>query len=93
MSNSIIKRCCFSLTVLHLTAGVSLAHGLAALEVLPGTRPLVAEGDLAAQMVAGIDRFLMRELADSAAKRERSGNATPLPPRGTWNRSRPIGPD
>ncbi|HLW64345.1 MAG TPA: hypothetical protein VKS79_03430 [Gemmataceae bacterium] len=36
-------------------------------EELPGTKPLTMEGDLAAQMVAGIDKYLMRDL-DSAAK-------------------------
>ncbi len=35
----------------------------AADEQLPSTEPLTAEGDLAAQMVAGIDRFLLRETA------------------------------
>ena len=34
---------------------------------LPGTKPLNMQGDLAAQMVAGIDKYLMREL-DTAAK-------------------------
>ena len=29
---------------------------------LPGTKPLTMDGDLAAQMVAGIDKYLMREL-------------------------------
>ncbi len=41
-----------------------------AAEPLPATKPLTLEGDLAAQMVAGIDRYLMRELADSVAKRK-----------------------
>ena len=40
------------------------AAGRAA-EPLPATQPLVIEGDLAEQMVAGIDRFLLRETADS----------------------------
>src|SRR6516165_7498135 len=39
----------------------------ASAEELPGTKPLTTEGDLAAQMVAGIDKYLMREL-DKAAK-------------------------
>src|SRR5262245_58040519 len=39
-------------------------------EPLPGTKPLTAEGDLAAQMVAGIDKYLMRELAASVEKRK-----------------------
>jgi dienelactone hydrolase len=37
---------------------------------LPGTEPLTREGDLAAQMVQGIDRFLMRETAESVKRRE-----------------------
>ncbi|HJT78373.1 MAG TPA: hypothetical protein VJ739_14310, partial [Gemmataceae bacterium] len=39
-------------------------------EPLPDTRPLTTEGDLAAQMVSGIDKYLMRELAASVAKRK-----------------------
>src|SRR5262245_18805335 len=39
-------------------------------EPLPGTQPLTTEGDLAAQMVAGIDKYLMRELAASVEKRK-----------------------
>jgi dienelactone hydrolase len=36
---------------------------------LPGTQPLTVEGDLAAQMVDGIDRFLLRETEASIAGR------------------------
>src|SRR5687767_5416844 len=39
-------------------------------ELLPGAQPLTATGDLSAQMVAGIDRFLMQETKDSIAKRD-----------------------
>jgi dienelactone hydrolase len=39
-------------------------------EPLPGTKPLTREGDLAAQMVAGIDKYLMRELAASVERRQ-----------------------
>jgi dienelactone hydrolase len=46
---------------------------LATAEELPGTKPLTMEGDIAAQMVAGIDKYLMREL-DAACQ----GDA------GTW---------
>ena len=38
---------------------------------LAGTAPLALEGDLAARMVEGIDRFLSRELAASVATRPR----------------------
>jgi dienelactone hydrolase len=37
---------------------------------LEGTKPLTAEGDLAAKMVEGIDRYLNRELAASRERRE-----------------------
>src|SRR5258708_32242033 len=36
---------------------------------LPGTTLLTAPGDLSTQMVAGIDRFLMRELERSVGER------------------------
>ncbi len=47
-----------------------LALSPVAAEPLPGTQPLTLEGDLAAQMVAGIDKYLMRELAESVEKRK-----------------------
>lgn len=45
-----------------------MASALSA-QPLPGTAPLATGGDLALQMVEGIDRYLMRELAASPAKR------------------------
>jgi dienelactone hydrolase len=54
---------CFVLALLAPSAGAG--------EPLPGTKPLTREGDLAAQMVAGIDRYLMRELAASVEGRKR----------------------
>jgi dienelactone hydrolase len=38
-------------------------------EPFPGTKPLTTEGDLAAQMVAGIDKYLMRAIAVSVEQR------------------------
>lgn len=38
--------------------------------VLPETKPLEMQGDIAATMVEGIDRFLLKELAAAPAKRE-----------------------
>ncbi len=38
-------------------------------QVLPGTEPLEPLDDFAAAMVAGIDRYLLRELAESVARR------------------------
>jgi dienelactone hydrolase len=40
-------------------------------DTLPGTQPLTLEGDLSARMVAGIDRFLMREIDRSVQRRQR----------------------
>ena len=40
-------------------------------EPLPGTEPLTMEGDIAAQMVAGIDKFLLREIDLSVERREK----------------------
>ena len=37
---------------------------------IPGTQALLMEGDLSAQMVAGIDRFLMRMTDESGDQRE-----------------------
>ncbi len=41
---------------------------------LPGTRPLTAEGDLAAQLVEGVDRFLLRQTGRSVTGRARHWN-------------------
>jgi dienelactone hydrolase len=56
-------RCALSLLILLLPL-------TAPAEPLPGTAALTAEGDLAAAMVAGIDRYLMREIAASVEKRQ-----------------------
>ncbi|MGH9806608.1 MAG: alpha/beta hydrolase family protein, partial [Terriglobia bacterium] len=55
----------FSLCVLCVLGGSTLQA-----QPLAGTKPLTQPGDLAAQMVAGIDKYLMRELAASAEKRK-----------------------
>src|SRR6266540_4446658 len=56
--------------VLALVAVCGLLAPLAAGEPLPDTKPLTLEGDLAAQMVAGIDKYLTRETAASVEKRK-----------------------
>src|SRR5438874_809320 len=37
---------------------------------LPGTDPLTLEGDIASQLVDGVDKFLLREIDEAAGKRE-----------------------
>src|SRR6266545_4201641 len=55
--------------ILGLIAALCFVPSLAAQQPLPGTKPLTMQGDLAAQMVAGIDKYLTRGLAASVAKR------------------------
>ena len=50
--------------------GCALASSLAG-ETLPGTQPLMMEGDLAAQMLTGIDKYLDRVSSDAPKERER----------------------
>lgn len=38
---------------------------------LPGTKPLTMDGDIASELVAGVDRFLLRQIDESTAKRAR----------------------
>ena len=54
-----------------LVAGALLSRfsAVAAPPPLPGTEPLAWSGDIASNMVAGIDRFLLRELEASTARR------------------------
>lgn len=55
-----------SLACLILAAGsTALGQG----NGVPGAKPLESEGDLSAQMVAGIDRFLMKEIERSVSGR------------------------
>jgi dienelactone hydrolase len=49
----------------------SLFAALAPGQPLPGTQALTAEGDLAAQMVAGVDHYLMHRIETAPARRQR----------------------
>src|SRR5207245_4166040 len=40
-------------------------------EPLEGTKPLTMEGDIASQLVAGVDRFLLRKIDESVERRAR----------------------
>ncbi|PYJ02299.1 MAG: hypothetical protein DME25_16240, partial [Verrucomicrobia bacterium] len=58
--------------------GYALALLLAAISAcaqevvrLPGTQPMTLQGDASAQMVAGIDKFLMREIERSVGERQK----------------------
>ena len=48
---------------------------------LPDTRPLTMEGDIASELVAGVDRFLLRQLAESQGNRGRYWNRDTASPR------------
>jgi cephalosporin-C deacetylase-like acetyl esterase len=56
--------------LLFALAGIALALPALLAQSLPKTKLLSREGDLAAQMVAGIDKYLMRKLAASVEKRK-----------------------
>lgn len=66
----------FRLILTTLVVLTAAAAGRA--DVLPGSRPLTADGDLAAAMVAGIDKYLMRELAASPARRAELWRSEPV---------------
>src|SRR5687767_14929800 len=55
------------LFIMFLVSSLGAAGGAG--EPLPGTEPLRAEGDLASQMVEGIDRFLLRETQAAPQRR------------------------
>lgn len=55
--------------ILALVINAWAAPSASAAEPLPGTQPLTLDGDLAAQMVSGIDRYLDRVLADAPKHR------------------------
>ncbi|MFM8327943.1 MAG: hypothetical protein ACKN9U_24035, partial [Pirellulaceae bacterium] len=50
----------------------SVAPAQAPPAVLPQTAPLTMQGDIASELVAGVDRFLLRELDASLEKRKRN---------------------
>ena len=54
---------------------------------LPGTALLDVEGDLAAQMVAGIDRFLLRKIDESIAQRDQYWQRGSLSERAAYDES------
>ena len=56
--------------LLGLAALLAILVPSSAAEALPNTKPLTETGDLAAKMVAGIHKYLDRELADAPKKRD-----------------------
>src|SRR5262245_25846351 len=61
----------FSRSLRPLLAIALLSSAVHAGDPLPGTKPLEMQGDLAAQMVDGIDKFLLDRTAASTAARIR----------------------
>ena len=53
---------------------------------LPGTSPLELEGDIASQLVEGVDRFLLREIGLSAEMRQQYWQLD-VSSHETWSRS------
>lgn len=63
---------------------------VAAAAPLPNTAPLAMEGDLSAQMIAGIDRFLERETAAVAQRRAAAWDAEAKGDRAAFEQSLPV---
>jgi dienelactone hydrolase len=40
-------------------------------KMLPGTKPLTLKGDIASQLVAGVDKFLLRQIEEAGKRREK----------------------
>jgi dienelactone hydrolase len=59
-----------ALVLLLLVPALAAAQDKKEIVALPGTEPLTMEGDIATQMVEGIDRFLLKQIDESVAKRE-----------------------
>jgi cephalosporin-C deacetylase-like acetyl esterase len=59
-------RCVFAFALLLLAPALFAADPVP----LPGTKPLTMEGDIAAQLVEGVDRFLLKKIEDSAKARD-----------------------
>lgn len=57
-------------TLLALPLCLGFVVAILAQEPLPNTSPLTLEGDIAAQLVEGVDRFLLRKLDESGAVRK-----------------------
>ena len=69
-----MKAACFaaiSLVLLGLLVSAGAAESSPAHDPLAGTELLTLQGDIASNLVAGVDRFLLRELEQSEARRER----------------------
>jgi dienelactone hydrolase len=57
--------CFFALLIGHIAAGAD------DIQTLPNTKPLAMQGDIAAQLVEGVDKFLLREIDKSVERRAR----------------------
>ena len=64
------------LLILVLLISSASPSGSQGTEILPGSNPLNWDGDLAAEMVSGIDRFLTREINLSTSRREQNWQRT-----------------
>ena len=58
---------CVHMSILSSFAAVANAQDFG--QPLPGTQPLTMTGDIASQLVAGVDRFLLKQIDESVQKR------------------------
>ena len=79
-----------SLICVHLCFSAVNIPATAAEDVgppLPGTKPLTMSGDIASELVAGVDRFLLKKIDESTAKPRATGSAISRRSRRTTPRS------
>jgi dienelactone hydrolase len=69
-----IMRHAFSLLSLFALLSTASVPAANAAEPLPGTQPLSLQGDIASNLVAGVDRFLLREIGKSVEQRAKFWN-------------------
>src|SRR5262245_14001477 len=59
------------IALINALVPATAAEKKAELQPLPGTQPLTMEGDIASQLVAGVDKFLLGEIDKSVERRQK----------------------
>lgn len=67
----LLRAAALAALLLILASSSQAGQKLARPDTLPDTKPLTMKGDIAEQLVAGVDKFLLREIEASAKKREK----------------------
>src|SRR5262249_4985403 len=66
-----MKRIAFAVVILLAASEAGRGQEKPEVTALPGTKPLTMKGDIASQLVEGVDRFLLKEIDKSVERRAR----------------------